>query len=91
MSTPSPYPTHRSCDLKVDCRTWTELGLVESQMLKITVEERQSAEQKHTWQWKSFVEKRELAHAAFLEDGWVKIEELHFQQRWIEREIIYNH
>jgi len=38
-------------------------------MLKITVEERQSAEQKHTWQWKSFVEKRELAHAAFLEDG----------------------
>jgi len=25
---------------KVDCRTWTELGLVESQMLKITVEER---------------------------------------------------
>ena len=58
MSTPSPeIPTHRSCDWKVDCRTWTELGLVESQMLKTTVEERQSAE-KNIWQWSFFWAKK---------------------------------
>ena len=59
-------------------------------MLKITVEERQSAEQNHTWQWKSFVQKRELAHEHFkmVES---RLKNSTFNKDELKREIICNH